>query len=225
MISDFEKYIYNLHLKVTRQQNNKPFNLRKNFNDLEDKDIACLKKLSSFFNKHKEIEPSTFFLSSFKVYHDEKFFELCYFNSLKAIKAYTIFCNNINNQDPDSDEQLNFTKKSLVFIYNFCKKNNIEISAYLSHKTNNIYSFLLHLKNRDINLYSLLSFNELNSFFIKSDVNVLSFMFEEDFLDKVNTKKIKFLNSKKCKHLVITGLDRLKNNLKNELNMLKTHIS
>jgi hypothetical protein len=220
MISDFEKYIYNLHLRTSRQQNNKPFNLRKDFNDLDDKSIAHLKKLSNFFNKHKEIEPSAFFLASYSIHKDEKFFELSHFISLKAIKAYTIFCSNVNNLDPDSDDQLTFTKKSLVFIYNFCKNNKIDITSYLSHKTNDIYSFLLHLKNRDINIYSLLGFEDLNAFFTKSDLNILSFMFEDKFLDKVNTKKIKFLNSSKCKVLVVTGLDRFKKRLKNELNML-----
>ena len=99
------------------------------------------------------------------------------------------------------------------------------MANYLNHKTNDMFSFLLHIKNRDINLYSVLSFNNLNAVLSKSNTEVLRFMFEEEFLDKVNSKKIKFLNSKKCKHLVITGLDRLENILKNELNISKAHIS
>lgn len=225
MITDFEKYLYNLHLKITRQQNNKPYNIRKNFSDLSDKDYASLKKLSNFFNKHKEISPESFFSASYKIHKDEKYFELSYFNTLKAIKAYTIYNKDLSNLDPDSEEQLAFTKKSLVFIYNFCKTHNIVMANYLNHKTNDMFSFLLHIKNRDINLYSVLSFNNLNSLLSKSNVEVLRFMFEEEFLDKVNSKKIKFLNSKKCKHLVITGLDRLENILKNELNISKAHIS
>jgi hypothetical protein len=225
MISDYEKHIYNTHLRASRQHQNKPYNLRKDFSDIDDKTISCLKKLSYFFNKHKEIDLNSFFSASYKLYKDEKHFDLCYFNTLKAIKAYTIFYNNINNLDPDVEEQLNYTKKSLVFIYNFCKSNNIQLQNYLLHITNNIYTFLLHLKNRDINLYSLFSFDNLNNCLSKTDRDVLRFMFEDDFINNVNFKKIKFLNSLKCKHLVVNGLDRLKNNLKNELNIIEKNIS
>jgi hypothetical protein len=225
MISDYEKYLYNLHLKASRTTQNKPYTVRKNFNDLDEKAGACLKKLSFFFNKHKDIDPLAFFTASYKLYNDEQFFDLCYFNSLKAVKAYTIHCKNLSNLDPDSEEQLAFTKKSLIYIYNFCKDNNLHLTEYLSHKTNNMFSFLLHLKNRDINLYSILSFDNLNNVLSKSDTEVLRFMFESDFLEKLNLKKIKFLNSSKCKHLVINGLDKLKNNLKKELNISKSHIS
>ena len=83
----------------------------------------------------------------------------------------------------------------------------------------------MHLKNRDINLYSLFSFDNLNNCLSKTDRDVLRFMFEDDFINNVNFKKIKFLNSLKCKHLVVNGLDRLKNNLKNELNIIEKNIS
>jgi len=114
MISDFEKYIYNQHLKITRQHNKQPYTLRKNFNDLADKETICLKKLSHFFNKHTKITPADFFTASYNLYKDEKYLDLCSFNTLKAVKAYTIYCNNINNLDPDSDKQLEFTKNSLL---------------------------------------------------------------------------------------------------------------
>lgn len=218
MISDYEKHLYNIHLKTMRQKSNKPFNFRKNFNDIDDKTLLCLKKLSNFFNKHKNINPADFFSAPFKVYKDETFFDLCFFNSLKAIKAYTISCKNLSDLDPDAEEQLAATKQSLLFIYNFCKENKININQYLTHKTNNIYTFLLHLKDRNVNLFSLLSFDNLNNCLSKSDSQVIKFMFEDNFLDKINHKKIKFLNSNKCKFLVINGLEKLKNNLKNELN-------
>jgi hypothetical protein len=225
MISDYEKHIYNTHLRASRQHQNKPCNLKKDFNDIDDKTAACLKKLSHFFGKHKEIDLHSFFSASYKLYKDEKYFDLCYFNTLKAVKAYTIHFNNINNLDPDTQEQLDYTKKSLVFIYNFCKNNNIQLQDYLQHTTNNLFTFLLHLKDRDINLYSLLSFDNLNNCLSKTDREVLRFMFNDSFINNVNLKKIKFLNSLKCKRLVVNGLDKLKNNLKNELNIVKKNIS
>jgi hypothetical protein len=217
MITDFEKYIYNTHLKATRQHKNQPYKLRKDFDDLDEKDKLCLKKLSSFFNKHKEISPNTFFSASYKIFSDETFLDLSFFLTLKAIKAYTIHNKNISNLDPDSEEQLIFTKNSLKFIFLFCQENKISIPEYISHKTKNIFSFVLHLKNREVNIYSLFGFDNFSANIKKSDLDVLKFMFDESLLEKINTQKIKFLNSYKCKSLVINGLQKLSDKLKNEL--------
>ncbi|NBP15667.1 hypothetical protein EBU95_14945, partial [bacterium] len=68
MISDFEKHIYNTHLKVTRQANKQPYKLRKDFSNISDKELFTIKKLSNFFNQHKQISPSLFFLASYQIY-------------------------------------------------------------------------------------------------------------------------------------------------------------
>lgn len=218
MISDYEKHIYNLHLKSTRQASNKPFKFRKDFTGIPDKDFVALKKLSNFFNQHKDIDPAVFFISSYKMYKDEKYFDLSYFLTLKAIKAYNIFTNNIKNSDPDSPDQINFTKKSLLFIFNYCREKNINIEDYLLEKTNNINTYFLHLKNRDINIYSLFGFKNLESTIAKSDKEVLRFMFSNDFIEKIDLFKIKFLNSKNCKYILDKGLEIIKKKYKKELN-------
>jgi hypothetical protein len=224
MISDFEKFIYNTHLKTHRQLKNQPYKLRKDFDGIPDKDFIALKKLSHFFNNHKEISPAVFFLASYKIYKDEPFFDLNHFNTLRAIKAFNIFTNDTNNLDPDSPEQIDFTKKSLIFIYKFCKNNNILIEDYCKHKTNNMHTFFIHLKNRDINLYSLFGFTDFSLCLKGSDIEVLRFMFNESFLDRINLLKVKFLNSKKCNLLVSNGLQRIKNNYKKELNLRDNHL-
>lgn len=224
MISEFEKYIYNLHLKATRQHNNKPFKIRKDFDGIEPQQEKTLKKLSLFFSKHKDIDPVTFFNASYKIYPDETYLNLDHFISLKAIKAFTIHNKNIVNLEPDSEEQLQFTKASLLYIYNFCLNNNIFLKAYTEHRTNNLYSFLIHLKNRDINFYSLMGFSDLNFSLNSSDLDIIKFMFNDSFLDNIQKFKIKFLNSNKCKNLVVNGLQRLEKKLENELNSNKASL-
>ncbi|NBP15009.1 hypothetical protein EBU95_11505 [bacterium] len=105
-----------------------------------------------------------------------------------------------------------------MFISKFCKQKNITVDSYISDKTNNIYTYLLHLKNRDINIYSLFGFADLETSLKKSDLEVLRFMFDNNFLENISLFKIKFLNSKKCKAVVDNGLQIIKNNFKKELN-------
>lgn len=217
MISEFEKHIYNSHLKATRQQKKAPFSIRKDFSSLDDTTILALKKLSHFFNKHKEIIPFNYFNASYKIYTDETFLDLNFFNTLKAIKAYTVYNNTISKQEPDSPEQIDFTKQSLHFIYTFCKNKSIDLKHYADHKDNNIFSFLKHLKNRQVNLYCLFGIFNFEDNLKKSDSEIVRFMLSEVFLDQINMHKIKFFNSKKCKTLVTKGLQIIEEKLKKEL--------
>jgi len=209
MITDFEKFLYNTHLKISRSKKNKPFNLRKDFSDIAEKDIANLKKLSYFFNKHKEIKPEVFFSAPYNLYKDEAYFDLTFFTSLKAVKAFTLQNKNIEMLDPDTKEHLDFVKASFLFINKFCRENNLTIDNYLNHKTNNVFSFLLHLKNREINIYSLFGFINLDKQIKASDLELLKFMFGECFLNNLGLQRMKYFNSKKCKHLVTIGLQKL----------------
>jgi len=113
--------------------------------------------------------------------------------------------------DPDTKEQLDFVKASLLFINKFCRENCLSIENYLNHKTNNVFSFLLHLKNREINIYSVFGFNNFDKQIKASDLEVLKFMFGDMFLNNLSLHRIKFFNSEKCKILVTTGLQKLLN--------------
>jgi hypothetical protein len=169
----------------------------------------CLKKLSYFFNKHKEIKIENFFNAPYSLYKDEVYFDLSFYTTLKAIKAFTLQNKNIENLDPDSQEQLDFVKASLLFINKFCRDNKTTIANYLSHKTNNMFTFLIHLKNREINIYTLFGFNNFDKHIKNSDLEILKFMFGESFLNNIGLCRIKFFNSKKCKNLVANGLQKL----------------
>lgn len=90
LISDFEKHIYNTFLKTARSSANKPYRLRKDFSNLDDVAIACLKRLSAFFKNHNEIDVDEFFSAPHKLYKEDAYYDLKYFTSLKAIKAYNL---------------------------------------------------------------------------------------------------------------------------------------
>jgi len=96
MFTDLEKALYNEHLRESKRAKNQPYMLRKNFNKLSTTVELSLKKLSAFFEKHKEINPSEFFRAPYKIYSTEEYFDLKFYTSQKAITVYKIFKQSID---------------------------------------------------------------------------------------------------------------------------------
>jgi len=209
LITEFEKHIYNSFLKVTRSNSNLPYKLRKNFENVDEKTYLSLKKLSLFFKKYPHIKVEDFFKAPYLLYKDEKYFPLEYFYTLKAIKSFTLNNQRQNNLDPDSDEQLNNIKQSLVYILNFCNKHNIDVENYIFHKTNNEYSFLLHLKEHNVNMYTLLGYNNFEKVLRSCNAEITKFIIGEELYNNVQTFRTKLFNSKKAAKLVSLGLKKI----------------
>ncbi len=91
MFTDFEKAIYNAHLKESRSAKNQPYKLRKDFSKVNSTVTLCLKKLSDFFTKHKEISPNDFFKAPYFVYPEGETFDLKFYTTQKAISVYKIY--------------------------------------------------------------------------------------------------------------------------------------
>ena len=209
MITEFEKFIYNSFLKVTRSSSNLPYRLRKNFESIDEKTYTALKKLSSFFKKYPHIKVEDFFKAPYALYKDEKYFPLDYFYTLKAIKSFTLNNQRQINLDPDSDEQLTNIKQSLVYILNFCRKNNISIESYIFHKTNDEYSFLLHLKEHNVNVYTLLGFTNFEKVLKSCNAEITKFIIGEDIYNNVQIFRTRLFSSKKASKLVSLGLKKI----------------
>lgn len=91
MYTDFQKQLYNVHLSVSRSVKNQPFKLRKDFSKIDSKTDFCLKKLSYFFETHKDIKPKDFFKAPYEIYTDTEYFDLKFFTTQRAINVYKIF--------------------------------------------------------------------------------------------------------------------------------------
>jgi hypothetical protein len=209
MLTDFEKSIYNKHLASYKKAQNKPFNFKKNFENLDDSTIFYIKKLSLFFNKFKNIKIVDFFVAPYKIYPDEKFFELKFYISSKAIKAYTLFCKKINVQNPDSDEILERTLNSLKFLKKFCKTNKISIKNYLDYTLPgaSVPVYIEHLHNHDINFYVCFGFRD---FLVKINKNYESYKFIlGDSIDNLSSFYNLFIKSAKLKVLVREGINKI----------------
>lgn len=208
-MTTFEKHIYNTYLATARTTQHKPFKLRKDFDKLDEGKFVAIKRISSFLKRFPHIKLEEYFKAPYVIYPDEKYFPLDYFASLKATKAYMLFQKRSVNLDPDSDEQLNNIKQSLVFIYNFCRENNINPKFYIDHKTKNEYSFIIHLKEHKVNVYTLLGFKTFENNLRTRDAEIVKYIIGDDIYNSISVFRTKLYNSKKAFKLVNAGLQKI----------------
>ena len=121
-MDNFEKIIYNNFLEVSKKINNKPVKYRKNFDNFPDKNFIIVNKLSKFFNKFKHLNIKDFFEAPYFVFN-ENYFDLKFYLSPKAIKAYTLYNDKFLLNNPDDEKTLSKMHNSVKFIYNYCKNS------------------------------------------------------------------------------------------------------
>lgn len=207
MITDLEKKIYNSHLSTSRKVQNKPFKVKKNFDDLDDTKTVILQKLSRFFNEYKNLDIDTFFLAPHKVYEESEYHPLDFYLTRKAISCYTQYVKQLEAQDPDHPDSLERLKNSLKFIFSFCKENGLTFTQYPLHlePRANLPAFIGHLKNHQINFYTL---HALNFSQPKIDSRTLDFIFNNFYTTFQQTKN-KFQFSKKMKEFSKLAINKL----------------
>ena len=199
-MTEFEKIIYNTFLETSKKINNKPVRYRKDFTKFEDgENYIYVNKLSKFFTKFKHINIKDFFEAPYFVYN-EKYFDLKFYCSHKAIKTYTLYNDDYLLNNPDSPETLLKLKESISFIYDFCKGKNIKPIQYVKHIDGNYNSFFKHIKERNINFYIIFSFTGIEQIVNNYDREIKD-MFSSNF-SKINYLRTKFYASGKAKKII-----------------------
>jgi hypothetical protein len=209
-LTEFEKHIYNTHLRISRTKKGLPFKYRKDFSYLNDIYINSLKKISIFLAKFQHIKLEDFINAPYEIYSDQDHFDLDYYTTLKATKAYTLLMKKRETLDPDSEEQLQNIIESLKFISSFCAEQKINLSNYIEHQTGNSASYILHLKEHRVNVYSLFGFQAFERNIRSLDSELLKFVLGDDFLNNLSKFRLKFFASKKAKILVELGIQKIK---------------
>lgn len=220
-MTEFEQLIYNLHLKVSRTVQNKPYRFRNNFDNVtEDKQMFC-KKLSNFFSRHKHINIETFFRAPYEIYDDKPNLDLKFYTSLKASKLYFDYIKSKNKHDVNSKETKEFYKNTALFVTKFCIENKIRFEDYILYKVNahdRMNAFFTHLKNGDVSIYFLLNTEHFEKEFKKQDKEIIDFMLK-DIISTLGEHRMKFYNKKEtttvffnkvnaaCKNKVDSTLD------------------
>ncbi len=190
-MNEFEQILYNKHLAISRKNQNKPFKLRKNFDNVDETTQFLLTRLASFFNKHKNINVDAFFEAPYHIYVDNDFyFDLKFYTSLKAIKLYREYINKITRDNVNSDETKQFFKNSAKFIVQYCKNNKIAFNQYVSYKEDGyVNAFYSHLKHGHVCYYMLFMFPDFESQFKTVDNEMRTFILDENSnIDEFRTR-------------------------------------
>ena len=199
LMTEFEKIIYNNFLEVSKKINNKPGKYRKNFDNFPDKNYIIINKLSNFFSKFNHLKIKDFFEAPYFVYN-ENYFDLKFYLSPKAVKAYTLYNDKFMLNNPDNVKTLSKMQESIKFIYSYCKENNIDIKNYLTNKEGEYNVFLKHIKNRDVIIFILFAFSNFEKILNSID-NETKSMYSSNF-SRLNYIRTKYYSSSKAKKII-----------------------
>lgn len=197
-VSEFEKSVYNLYLKVLAKYQNRPYRHRKNFDNF--KETFVLKKLYQFFNRYSHIDEELFFSAPYEVWEDATYYNLEFYTKRKALNCYVNYKKKLINLPPDDNYQLKKIVTSFYFIKAFCEKTGIGVSDYMNHKEG-IYSFLTHLKNDHVSIYALFAFDSFKSK-LKNDTDneLKSILFFDTYVD-YDIMHRRYVHSEKAKKI------------------------
>ena len=90
-MTSFEQLVYNMFLATSRSAQKKPFTLRKDWKDFEkSSNYIHVYRLANLFSRNPSIDPQRFFKAPYQVWSDEGYFDLTFYTTRKAIKAYNL---------------------------------------------------------------------------------------------------------------------------------------
>lgn len=210
MLTNFEKFLYNEHLLLSRKLKGKPYRLREDFEQLENQKVEDLKRLSSFFEQFENISVKDFFTAPYIIYPQENHFPLSFYLTRRAINAYNLYLKKILNSDPDSDAMLEKAEESFEFIKKFISEKGIDIDEYPRHCEGLSNSMLLHLKDGKIPIYFIFSLNDAESVIKSIDEDLIMLWFDSNFFDILSKAKFKFHKSVKLKQLINNKIKTIK---------------
>jgi hypothetical protein len=192
-MTDFQKRIYNSHLAISRKMRDKPFRIRKDFSDLDQSKLDHLASLERFFNSYQNIKIDDYFSSPYVIFEDDDYFDLEFFLTSKAKKAYSQYMKKIEMDDPDSESSLKRLADSLKFVKNFCKEKGLTLEEYPLYIESSLPNMIEHLKNHHINMYCL---HALGVSSIEVENRILDFIFSDFWITFQKTKNKYFLSGK-----------------------------
>ena len=211
IITPFEQKIYNTFLKISRQATHKPYTIRKKFDNFPDEKFIVIKKLSAILQNNKNIIIEDFFKAPYEVYTENTgVFDLQFYISQRAFKAYSMYVKKINELDVDCIEILERVKTSLQFITDYCRDNKLTYQQYVADITGQLPTFVAHIKEHKIVMYMIFGDEQFEKNMKSIESELLTFIFGEDIYKHIDLYRTKFYKSTKCKLLIREGLKKVK---------------
>ena len=228
-LSDNQKNIYNLHLSTSRIQRNKPYKIRQNFDGFAEEhpeDYKNLLRIERLFTTCSAVNRKVFFRAPYLLYSDKDYFDLKYFSTQAAIKAYNVLLKEYEEQSPDSSSQIEFIKESLFYIRDYCISNNITLGKYIGNEKNEISPpWAVDIVSNNISIYVLIGFE----YFGISIKNLIEYNIPEDeremffgnYFKDYLLYQVRLNNSTKAKKLVFEGIKNITKNIEKQLKNIK----
>lgn len=214
-LNEDQKKLYNFHLAFFKRRQNKPYTLRVNFDNFEKEkpdEYVQLVKLDRFFRNHDAVNKRLFFEAPYKIFEDREYFDIGFYNSQAAIKCYTTYLRQMEQQDPDCMDQCQFIIDSLIFIKDFCCENKITVINYLKHKEQLSLSWAVHLAEHKTSFYVILGYTyfgvrirERISDIPPDELDMLMGTIVKNY----DIYQNKLDNSEKAKKLVKNGIEKI----------------
>lgn len=215
MLTEREKLAYNCFLRAGRIAKNKPYTIRKNFDNVTDEMYVMLKKLASFFHRNATVDLDNFFAAPYKVYDDsESYFDLRFYTTRRALKCYSMYMKSRETQNPDSDEVISRCKECCANIYRYCSEHNISLDDYKTLTVDSTPIVIQHLKSHTINFYVLHGL-DCSKKIQQIDANLLDFLIP-DYNILIHGTRVEFSKSAKLKHIIRKSLDIIDRELTNK---------
>jgi hypothetical protein len=208
-MTDFQKRIYNSHLAISRKMRDKPFRIRKDYSDMDQTKLDRLASLERFLISYQNIKIDDYFAAPYVIFEDDDYFDLDFYLTSKAKKAYSQYMKKIEMDDPDSESSLNRLVDSLKFVKNFCKEKNLTLKEYPLYIEDALPNMIDHLKNHHINMYAL---HALGVTKIEVENRILDFIFSDFWITFQKTKN-KFYLSRKMRDFSKKAIDKITNQL------------
>jgi hypothetical protein len=171
-------------------------------------EYAYLRKVNNILIQFPQIKPDIFFKSPYCLYPDETWFDLKFFTSQKAIKAYTTYFKKLQEESPDSDENISFIKESLRFIGMYCIKNNISINEYVIHESGITKAWMKHVREHNVSLYCLMNFENLESVISQTPKDEVDLLLD-NITDKITLYRNRYRTSNSARKLIQEGMFRV----------------
>lgn len=209
MLTNSEQRIYNEYLRASRVAAGKPYKLRKNFDDLDASSELFAKRITRLLNKFQHIMPADFFAAPHNVYGSDEYFDLKFFTTQRALKAYAVYMQQEINADPDATHILQRVVDSLKRLKPFFADHQLNMDSYAQHTTNSLPTFVVHLKERKLSPYVMQEVPRADAVIRAQDAEVMRFMFGNDFFANLNVYRTRYLASTKCKQLVREGIKKI----------------
>lgn len=181
MLNETEQKIYNIYLRAQAENYKRPYKARKDFSKMREKDILQLQKLRIFFDNYKDVNPFQYFRAGFK-YETGVYPTLEYFNSLKAVRMYTLHMREKYSEDVDNHESIKDFKDGILFIYNFLIENDITLGEYkICVNDIGVPWVIIHLKRQNISFYHIHALEISIDIFPNDYREMITDEFEETF--------------------------------------------